>query len=202
MSEKADLKKSDPYRATAGAFRILEVPPQRYLAIDGRGDPNTAVFAEAVEALFPFAYAVKFASKRELDRDYVVMPLEGLWRAHDMAAFTTARDKTAWNWTLLVLQPDWIDEAIVDAARAAVERKGAPPRLDDIRFETLAEGRCVQTLHVGPFDAEGPVLAAMHDELIPENGLTMTGAHHEIYLSDLRRTAPQRLRTILRQPVA
>lgn len=202
MSEKVDLKKSDPYLARAGRFRILDVPPQRYLMIDGEGDPNTAVFAEAVEALFPLAYAIKFASKRELGRDYVVMPLEGLWWADDMAAFTTARDKSAWSWTLLILQPDWIDDALVDAARATVEKKGAPPRLGDIRFETLEEGRCVQTLHVGPFDAEGPVLARLHDEFIPANGLTMTGAHHEIYLSDLRRTAPEKLRTILRQPVA
>ena len=201
MSEKVDLKKTDPYLAKAGEFRILDVPPQRYLAIDGRGDPDTAVFAEAVEALFPLAYAIKFHSKRELGRDFVVMPLEGLWWADDMAAFTTRRDKSTWGWTLLILQPEWVDEALVDVARAAVEKKGAPPRSADIRFETLAEGRCVQTLHVGPFDDEGPVLARLHDEFLPTNGLTPTGRHHEIYLSDLPRTAPEKLRTILRQPV-
>ncbi|TPX01101.1 hypothetical protein FJ656_29310, partial [Schumannella luteola] len=78
----------------------------------------------------------------------------------------------------------------------------APPRSGDIRLETLDEGRCVQTLHLGPFDAEGPVLERMHHEFVPANGLALTGRHHEIYLSDLRRTAPERLRTILRQPVA
>lgn len=202
MSEKIDLKKRDAYRAKGGEFRILDVPPQRYLMIDGAGDPNTPVFAEAVEALFPLAYAIRFASKRELDRDFVVMPLEGLWWADDMAAFTARRDKSAWSWTLLVLQPDWIDDALVDAARATLARKGAPRRAGDIRFEVLDEGRCVQTLHVGPFDAEAAVLARLHDEFIPENGLTMTGRHHEIYLSDLRRTSPEKLRTILRQPVA
>jgi len=201
VSEKVDLKKTDPYLAKAGQFRILEVPPQRYLAIDGKGDPNTAVFAEAVEALFPLAYAVKFQSKRELGRDYVVMPLEALWWADDMSTFTTRRDKSSWSWTLLVLQPDWVDEALVDAARTAVAKKGAPPRSADIRFETLEEGRSVQTLHVGPFDDEGPVLARLHDEFLPENGLAPAGRHHEIYLSDLRRTAPEKLRTILRQPV-
>jgi len=202
MSAKIDLKRElDGYRAKVGEFRMLEVPPHRYLAIDGVGDPNTAAFAEATSALYPLAYAVKFASRREHDRDFVVMPLEGLWWADDMAAFTARRDKTRWSWTLLILQPEWVDAALVDGARQVVEAKGAPARLADIRFETLDEGRCVQTLHLGPFDAEGPVLARMHDEVIPAHGLRMTGRHHEIYLSDPRRTAPERLRTILRQPV-
>jgi len=203
MNEKVDLKKQlDGYRAKAGEFRILEVPPANYLAIDGEGDPNTPVFAEATAALYPLAYTLKFASKRELDRDYVVPPLEGLWWADDMAAFTARRDKARWSWTLLIMQPEWVDAELVDAARHTVDAKGAPARLHDIRFETLDEGRCVQTLHVGSFDDEAPVLARMHDEFIPANGLRMTGHHHEIYLSDPRRTAPEKLRTILRQPVA
>ncbi|WP_308445776.1 GyrI-like domain-containing protein [Protaetiibacter mangrovi] len=188
-------------RARAGQFRILDVPSARYLAIDGAGDPNTRPFAEAVEALFPLAYTLKFASKAA-GRDFVVMPLEGLWWADDMDAFTARRDKAAWSWTLLIRQPDWIDADAVAAARDRVAAKGAPPRSGDIRLETLDEGRCVQTLHLGPFDAEGPVLERMHHEFVPANGLALTGRHHEIYLSDLRRTAPERLRTILRQPVA
>ncbi len=124
-----------------------------------------------------------------------------------MAAFTSARDKSRWEWTLLLLVPDWIDRALVertaDAVRAKATRaKPAPARLDEIRFEVLEEGRCVQTLHVGSYDDEGPVLERMHEEFIPANGLRMTGRHHEIYLSDARRVAPERLRTILRQPVA
>lgn len=202
MSEKIDLKKTiDCYAAKRSEFRILEVPPANYLMIDGEGDPNTPVFAEAMGALYPLAYTLKFASKRELDRDYVVPPLEGLWWADDMAAFSAKRDKTRWHWTLLVMQPEWIDAAFVDAARRTVEAKGAPTRLHDIRFETLDEGLCVQTLHVGPFEAEAEVLARLHHEFIPANGLRLTGRHHEIYLSDPRRTAPERLRTILRQPV-
>ena len=203
MTEKIDLKKVlDSYRARRGEFRVLDVPELRYLMVDGHGDPNTSsAYAAALEALYPVAYTLKFASKRELGRDYVVPPLEGLWWAQDMAAFTTGRDKSAWSWTMMLLVPDWIEPTMVDDALAAVAAKAAPARLADVRLETLAEGRCVQTLHVGPFDDEGPVLVRMHEEVIPAHGLRMTGRHHEIYLSDPRRTAPARLRTILRQPV-
>ncbi len=202
MSDKIDLKKQlDCYAATRSEFRILEVPPANYLMIDGEGDPNTPVFAEATESLYPLAYTIKFASKRELGRDYVVPPLEGLWWADDMAAFTARRDKSRWSWTLLIMQPEWIEASLVEASRRTVEAKGAPTRLHDIRFATLEEGLCVQTLHVGSFDDEAPVLARLHDEFIPANGLRMTGRHHEVYLSDPRRTAPEKLRTILRQPV-
>ncbi len=202
MTDKIDLKRHvHGYAAKAGQFRILEVAPAAFLMIDGQGDPNTRVFAEAVEALYPLAYTIKFATKRELGRDYGVAPLEGLWWSDDMAAFTAHRDKARWSWTLMILQPDWIGAGVVDAARNAVRAKGAPPRLDDIRFEVFDEGLCVQTLHIGSFDDEGPVLARMHDEFIPAEGLRMTGRHHEIYLSEPRRTAPQKLRTILRQPV-
>ena len=201
--DKIDLKKTLPsYRARHGEFDVIEVPPRAYLMINGHGDPNSSPeFTSAVESLYPLAYALKFFSKRELGRDYVVPPLEGLWWAADMSAFTTARDKSAWDFTLMLLVPDWLDRAQVEEVAEAVERKSAPPRLRDVRFETLDEGTCVQTLHIGPFDAEAEVLARLHDEVIPDAGLTMTGKHHEIYLSDFRRTAPERLRTILRQPV-
>lgn len=197
---KVDLKRELPgYVGRRGVFEIVEVPPARYLAIDGEGDPNTAdSYREALATLFPVAYRLKFLSKRRLDRDYVVMPLEALWWADDMSTFTTSRDKTKWSWTALNLIPDWITDDVVDAARE--EAVGAPA-LERLRMEQLAEGRCVQTLHVGSYDDEAPVLDAMHREFIPGAGLTMTGRHHEIYLNDARRTAPERLRTILRQPV-
>ncbi|WP_062313563.1 GyrI-like domain-containing protein [Demequina rhizosphaerae] len=204
MPDKVDLKRTlDAYAAKKGEIRLVDVPPTRYLMVDGRGDPNTSPdFAAAVEALYPVAYKTKFASKRELGRDYVVMPLEGLWTADDPASFTTRRDKSAWAWTLMIMTPDWVDDALVERAREAAGAKDAPARLADVRLETLAEGRCVQTLHVGSFDDEGPVLARIHDEFIPAHGLRMTGRHHEIYLSDFRKVPPERLRTILRQPVA
>ena len=201
---KIDLTKSlDGYRARTGEFRLVDLPANRYLAIDGHGDPNSApAYAEALETLYPVAYALKFASKRELDRDYVVPPLEGLWWAEDMDAFTTARDKSRWDWTMLILVPEWIDDAFVDAVVATVRAKKTPPRLDDLRILSLSEGLCMQTLHVGSFDEEAPLLERLHDEVIPEQGLRLAGLHHEIYLSDARRVAPEKRRTILRQPVA
>lgn len=202
MTAKTDFKKTlDSYSTRAGHFRVLDVPELRYLMIDGHGDPNTPAFAEAVRALYPVAYKLKFAAKRELGRDHVVMPLEGLWWSGDMDAFTTARDKSRWDWTLMIMVPDWTGQDMFAAAVAQAGAKNAPARLEDVRLAPLSEGRCVQTLHVGPFDEEGPVLERMHREFIPSQGLRLGGRHHEIYLSDLRRTAPERLRTILRQPV-
>lgn len=200
---KLDLKRELPaYRARRARFDTVDLPPLSYLMIDGHGDPNGPAFAEAVAALYPLAYSLKFTSRADTGRDFVVMPLEGLWWSDDMAAFTERRDKARWHWTLMILQPEWISPADLDAAIARVAERGAPPRLRDVRLETLHEGRCVQTLHVGPFDDEGPVLATLHHQVIPAAGLRMVGRHHEIYLGDLRRVAPERLRTILRQPVA
>ncbi|CCQ16361.1 putative uncharacterized protein [Rhodococcus sp. AW25M09] len=201
---KIDFKKAlDSYSARHNVFRTLVVPSLAYLMIDGRGDPNTAPeYAEAIAALYPVAYALKFASKKNMDRDYVVMPLEALWRADDMASFTTERNKAQWNWTAMIMVPDWIDRAMFEAAVAAARAKREYAALNRIRFENLDEGLCVQTLHVGSYDDETRVLADMHDEYIPNAGLTMTGNHHEVYLSDPRRVPAAKLRTILRQPVA
>ncbi|MBF6349744.1 MULTISPECIES: GyrI-like domain-containing protein [Nocardia] len=203
MTDKLDFKRTlDAYQAERGRFRVVEVPDLQYLMIDGHGDPNTAPeFTAAVESLYPVAYKLKFASKRGLGRDYVVMPLEGLWWAEDMDSFTAARDKARWDWTLMIMVPDWIDREMFTAAVEQAGAKNRPARLDDVRLESLSEGRCVQTLHIGSFDDEAEVLARMHQEFIPDNGLRMAGRHHEIYLSDFRKVAPEKLRTILRQPV-
>ncbi|MFG3704414.1 GyrI-like domain-containing protein [Micromonospora sp. NPDC047670] len=203
MTDKTDFKRTlDAYQATRGRFRVLDVPDTQYLMVDGHGDPNTSpAFTAAVEALYPVAYKLKFASKRDLGRDYVVPPLEGLWWAEDMASFTAARDKSRWDWTLMIMVPDWIDKDMFAAAVEQVGARNRPSRLDDTRLETLSEGRCVQTLHLGSFDDEAEVLARLHHEFVPGNGLRMAGRHHEIYLSDFRRVAPEKQRTILRQPV-
>jgi hypothetical protein len=200
---KVDFKKShDAYRARSGEFRVVDVPSMQYLMVDGHGDPNTSKdYADALAALYPVAYKLKFASKRDLERDYVVPPLEALWWAADMAAFTSARDKSQWCWTAMIMTPGWITAQLFDDALTAVAAKDRLVSLDDVRLETLEEGRCVQTLHIGPYDDEAEVLADMHDHFIPEAGLRMSGKHHEIYLSDARRVAPVKLRTILRQPV-
>ncbi|MFI5837845.1 GyrI-like domain-containing protein [Micromonospora sp. NPDC051300] len=201
---KIDFRRTlDAYRARRGQFRTVDVPDTRYLMVDGHGDPNTSpAFTEAIEALYPTAYKLKFASKRALGRDYVVPPLEGLWSADDMASFTTARQKARWRWTLMLMVPDWIGEAMVAAAVAQAAARNRPARLDDVRLAGLSEGRCVQTLHVGSFDDEADVLARLHHEYVPDHGLRLAGTHHEIYLSDFRRVPPERRRTILRQPVA
>ena len=199
---KLDLRKTmnTLYAPSAKDFSLVQVPPLHYLMIDGHGDPNTApAYMSAVEWLYSVSYPVKFMSKKDLGRDYAVMPLEGLWWADDMNAFIT-RDKSAWSWTMMILQPDWITKVMIDAAiEKASAKLGAPP--PSLRLETLDEGLCVQIMHIGPYDAEGPVLARLHGEFLPQNGLTETGHHHEIYLSDPRKSAPEKLKTVLRQPV-
>lgn len=211
--EKYDVKREQRqlYTASTKEFTIVDVPPMRYLAVDGHGDPNTAsAYRDAVEALFGVAYSVKFAGKKAHGRDFVVAPLEGLWWADDQGVFV-ARDKAEWNWTMLIAQPDWIDVDAVGAAIDAVRAKNpkqstdaatAPnPALDLLRLEHLHEGPSAQILHLGSYDDEAPTLARLHDEWMPQHGLTFNGLHHEVYLSDARRTAPEKLRTVLRQPV-
>jgi hypothetical protein len=200
---KYDIKQAhrELYAPPAKDFVVVDVPELRYVAVDGHGDPNTSkAYANAVEALFGVAYAVKFASKRTLDRDFVVGPLEGLWRAADPTAFLT-RDKDAWNWTMMISQPDWITEDMVRTAVADVARKKDNPALADLRLLNLVEGACVQILHIGSYDDEAPTLDRLHQRYLPDNGLTFNGDHHEVYLSDPRRTEPAKRRTILRQPV-
>ncbi|MFC4555582.1 GyrI-like domain-containing protein [Georgenia faecalis] len=201
---KTDHKKEiATYTARRGEFAVVEVPALQFLMIDGHGDPNTSTaYQDALTTIYPVAYALKFLSKGELGRDYAVMPLEGVWWSADMAAFTTARDKSRWSWTMLIMVPDWITPDHLDTARTTVTRKGGAPALDALRLERFDEGLSVQTLHVGSYDDEAPVLEEMHHRFIPGHGLRMTGKHHEIYLSDARRTPPERRRTILRQPVA
>ena len=184
-------------------WETLVVPPQRFLAVDGAGDPNTAeAYLEAVEALYAVAYTVKFSSKRGGGRDLVVGPLEGLWYAEDASVFS-ARTKAAWSWTMLINQPDWVDDAqIHEAIAAARTKKKALPALDLVRIEQLDEGLCAQLLHVGSYDDEAPALARLHGEVLPRAGLRERGRHHEVYLGDPRRTAPEKLKTVVRQPVA
>ena len=201
--DKFDFKKTYPelYAPKAGDFALVEVPPLQYLAYDGHGDPNTSSeYVGALECLYPTAYALKFASKKNLDRDFTVGPLEGQWRAADMTAFTRG-DKAAWDWTMLVAQPPWITPELVADALAAVQKKKQLPGLDRVRLLTLEEGTAVQILYIGAYDAEGPVLERLHHQWLPAHGLTFNGDHHEVYLSDPRRTATEKLRTVLRQPV-
>jgi len=198
-----DIKKarSALYSGKVGEFTLLDVPEQAYLMVDGHGNPGTAVaYQQALEALYSVSYTIRFAAKKALGRVHVVGPLEGLWWADDMDAFT-ARAKDDWDWTMMIYQPEWISPDLVSESIAAAGKKKALPALDRLRFETLTEGLSVQTLHVGSYDDEGPVLKRMHHEYMPEHNLTFTGKHHEIYLSDPRKVEAAKLKTILRQPV-
>ncbi|HJX79665.1 GyrI-like domain-containing protein [Glutamicibacter sp.] len=203
MAEKVDLKKSLlGYRAKHEEFALLELPERRYLMIDGCGDPNTSpAYAQALQALYPVAYKLKFFSKRELGRDYVVMPLEGLWWAKDMTSFTEHRNKSLWHWTMMIMVPDWVEQSMFESIKEDLGQKDPPIDLAKVRFEIFVEGLCVQTLHIGPYDDESQTLRRLHQEFIPAHALELTGKHHEIYLSDPRRVPAEKLRTILRQPV-
>lgn len=200
---KVDFKKElkGLYRPSAKEVAIVDVPPLKFLMIDGHGDPNTAQeYKEAVEALYAVSYKVKFASKKEEGRDYVVMPLEGLWWAQDMDTFSIQRDKSAWDWTMMIMQPDWISQEMFFQALEQVRKKEDRPALSKLRLETYHEGLAAQILHLGSFDDEGPVIARMHT-FIEENGYQNRGKHHEVYLSDPRKVAPEKLKTVLRQPM-
>jgi hypothetical protein len=197
---KKDLKHL--YQPAKGDFSIVEVPEFNFLMVDGRGDPNTAQeYQDALEALYAVAYKIKFMSKKRLDRDYVVPPLEGLWWAEDMDVFTTGGDKSSWLWTMMIMQPEWITTEIFDEALLQVEKGKNPPALFKVRLEGYHEGTAVQIMHIGPFSEEGPTIARLHNEFIPENDLVENGKHHEIYLSDPRKVAPEKMKTVLRQPV-
>lgn len=198
-----DVKRAhtDLYAPRNADWALVEVPEQRFLAVDGRGDPNTsAAYAHAVEALYTVAYTIKFTGKRAGGTDFVVGPLEGLWWSDDPEVFRT-RAKDAWQWRMLISLPPWVTDGDVDASRLAALRKKGLPTIAEVRPATLNEGTSAQVLHIGPYDDEGPVLARLHHGFLAANGLRMTGHHHEVYLGDPRRAAPERLRTVLRQPV-
>jgi hypothetical protein len=199
---KIDLKQElkHLYSPSRKEFGLVEVPPMNFLMIDGRGDPNTAPeYHEAVEALYGLAYHLKFTSKKQLDIDYTVMPLEGLWWAEDMAEFSRG-NKGNWQWTMMIMQPDHITAQMVDEARRALAAKKDLPALPKIRFERYDEGLSAQILYLGAYADEGPTIARMH-AFIEENGYKLRGKHHEIYLGDPRRTAPEKLKTVIRQPI-
>ena len=200
--EKVDLKRElkHLYQPSAKAVVQVEVPTFNFLMVDGEGDPNTSQeYAQAVEALFSVSYTAKFMVKKGAKTlDYVVMPLEGLWWADDMSAFLS-NDKSKWKWTMMIMQPSFVEKEVVDAAIAEVRRKKNPPGLSKLRFESFTEGRCAQILHIGPFSEEGPTIQRVHEFIDAQTG--RTGKHHEIYLSDIRRADPKKWKTIIRHPM-
>jgi len=202
MPEKLDLKKlhKEIYAPSAKKVSLLDIGPMSYLMIDGKGAPEGTRYAQVIEALFVTSYTMKFLIKKGPRAiDYAVMPLEGLWWADDMTHFSINRDKSQWQWTMMIRQPDFITPEDIAAAKAATTKKKTPPNLEGLRFETFTEGPCAQILHIGPFEDEGPTIKHLHGE-IEAAGHALAGKHHEIYLSDIRRAAPEKWRTILRQP--
>ncbi len=202
--EKIDYKRvyKEVYSpAPKGGPVMVDVPPSHYLMLDGQGDPEgSELFAASVEALFALAYQIKFAIKRgPMALDFTVMPLEGDWWADDMSRFM--EDRAAWRWTLMIMQPPVVSIEMVEAARHEVAGKKSLGRLHEVRFELREAHKAAEVLHVGPFSAEGPSVAALH-RFIAEQGYRCVGRHHEIYLSDMRRTAPGKWKSVLRQEVA
>ncbi|MDM8520896.1 GyrI-like domain-containing protein [Anaerolineales bacterium HSG6] len=200
---KTDFKKylKHLYRPSAKQFEVVDVPAMNFLMIDGHGNPNTAQsYQEAVEALYAVAYKLKFMSKKELSNDYVVPPLEGLWWAQDMDLFITGK-KDDWDWTMMIMQPEWITAEMFEEGSVLVKKAKNPPALPKMTLQSYHEGLSIQIMHIGSYDDEAPTLAKLHNEFMPENNYAESGKHHEIYLSDPRRVKPEKLKTILRQPV-
>lgn len=197
-----DLKKTYREHYTADdAPAVVDVPPRPYLMIDGTGDPNTGqAYADAVATLYPMAYGLRKAIKDGTGNAYTVMPLEGLWWVDDMAGFTI-EDKSDWQWTAMICQPDLVTAAMAAEVIATVTAKKELPSGRLARVETYGDGRAAQILHRGPYAEEAPTIERLH-RFIEAEGYRRTGKHHEIYLTDPRKSAPEKNRTIIRQPVA
>jgi len=188
------------YKPSYKAVEIVDVPKMNYLMVDGKGNPNTAQeYKDAVEVLFGLSYAIKFIIKKgEIGIEYGVMPLEGLWWVDDMTQFDINK-KDEWQWASLMMQPELVTKEIVEQAMEQVKLKKNPIALPKVRFESFTEGKAAQILHIGPFSEEGPNIERIHN-FIEDNGYQLSGRHHEIYLSDIRRAAPEKWRTVIRQP--
>jgi hypothetical protein len=206
--KKIDFKKElkHLYGPSKKEVVSVDIPKMDFLMIDGQGDPNTSQqYQEAIEALFSVSYDIKFSVKKgpsSLDIDYGVMPLEGLWWVDDMSKFSI-NDKSDWKWTAMIMQPSNEDFNIsqdrVNASIEKVSKKKDLPALPKIRLEKYEEGPSAQIMHIGPFSEEGPTVEKIH-KYIEENGNKLRGKHHEIYLSDFRKTTPEKLKTVIRQP--
>ncbi len=196
---KKDLKHL--YKPSPKKVEIVEVPQMNFLMIDGQGDPNTSrEFQDAVETLYSLSYTLKFMIKKGASEiDYGVLPLEGLWWADDMSQFITGNKET-WKWTLMIMQPEFVTTKLFNEAIEQVRKKKNPAALAKVRFESYPEGKAAQIMHLGPFSEEGPTIEKVH-RFIEENGFKRTGKHHEIYLSDIRKAAPEKWKTVVRQPM-
>ena len=190
------------YRPSAKKVKIVDVPKMNFLIVDGEGDPNTSqTFQDAIEVLYPLSYTIKFMIKRgAIGIDYGVLPLEGLWWADDMSSFSV-ENKDGWKWSLRLMHTDLVTAEMIQEAIEQVRQKKDPVALPLVRFESFAEGKAAQIMHIGPFSEEGPTVEKVHS-FIGDTGHQRTGKHHEIYLSDIRRATPEKWKTIIRQPIS
>jgi hypothetical protein len=199
--EKIDLKKELKafYNPTAKEVTLIDVPKMNFIMIDGQGAPESPQFAQSMQALYPIAYTIKFDKKKNEGIDFTVMALEGLWWAEDMAVFMPeTSDRNKWQWTVMIMQPDFITRKDFDNAVAAAGKKKDNPFIKKVRFESFSEGKSAQIMHIGLYAAEGPNIQKLHNKTA-EIGGKLTGKHHEIYLSDPRRAAPDKMKTVVRQ---
>ncbi len=200
------------YRARKGKVDFLDVPEHGYVIVPGTGAPEGPAFAQAVQALYAVSYGAHFLLRKEGADAPRVMPLEALWWVDDPDQMALVKavaagkstmatgDMSTWHWQAMIMQPEPIDAALLGQAISQARAKKSLPGLNRLRYERWAEGRCAQIMHVGPYSAEGPTIAMLH-RAIAEAGCRPRGRHHEIYLGDPRRSAPERLRTIIRQPI-
>jgi len=203
--EKVDFKKKlkDLYNPSTKEVSLVDVPEMNFVMIDGSGDPNTAQeYQEAIEVLYSISYAIKFMIKKNQEIDYGVMPLEGLWWTDDMSQFSID-NKDIWKWTAMIMQPEFVTPVLFQDACLQVERKKKKLKISKTRFQSIHEGKSAQIMHIGPFSDEGPTIQKIHS-FVKEQGYTFDGLlqkHHEIYLNDFRKTAPDKMKTIIRQSV-
>lgn len=200
--EKIDFKKqfSDFYSQRKNKITILDVPVFNYLSIEGKGEPDSQLFLEAMEALYSVSYKLKFRIKESINpKNYTVMPLEGQWWAKNPNDFVNNK-KENWQWNLMIMQPNFINNELIEETKEIIKSKKTLPALEKLKFETIQDGTSAQILHIGPYSEEGPTLVKLHDYFKNKN-YTFNGRHREIYIGDPRKSAPERLRTIIRQPI-
>jgi hypothetical protein len=186
------------YGASSREPSLIEVPELQFLMVDGTGDPNQpGAFQDAIQALYSLSYGAKFMLKKE-GIEFRVSPLEALWGS---AGGLNPNKKATWHWTAMIMQPAAVTPSVVDKVRVEAMRKKPLPVLSRVRLEPFRAGLSAQVMHVGPYSAEAPTIARLH-EFIKRQGYRRVGKHHEIYLGDPQRSAPERLKTLIRQPIA
>jgi hypothetical protein len=182
--------------------RIIVVPSMKYFMLDGKGDPNSNEFSEAIGVLYSLSYAIKMMPKKGITPqgyfEYTVFPLEGIWDLADEAKGLEKLDKDSLIYTIMIRQPDFVTKELAQEVIENTKQKKPHPLLDKVRFATLEEGKCVQMLHVGPYENEPCSFAKMEEFCVANNLMRISKTHKEIYLSDARKTTPEKLKTVLR----